>query len=410
MASEHFDHIIIGGGIVGCSIAYHLAGATDGRVLVLERNELASAASSRAAGLVLQVTGKTANITLVKATREAISELQTNLADSIGLHPVGSLRIAVEPARQQEVRALAETAATYDIPCQMLSPAEARSHAPWLHVPEDSTVAYMPTDGYIDPYLLSMAYAQAARQRGATFRPRTGVEGLVIDNDRVVGVEVPDGRVLGDTIIDAAGVWAMLVAEKAGYALPMAPVRSHYWICDPDPRWNKDHPVTVMADAGAYTRPEAGGLVLGVQEPTSKTFDVRSLPGDTNTFSPTTGEEHWDILARGAEAVEPFFPAVMEAQFSNYVAGLSAYTPDGLMLLGPVPRVSGFLVAAGCCGSGIALSAGIGIAVADLSLGNVSTFDISPFDPGRFGVVDPFSPDFRERCAAARAAKARKAD
>ena len=235
------------------------------------------------------------------------------------------------------------------------------------------------------------------------------VNGLItLQHQCVVGVEVEGERISGSTVIDAAGAWATLVSELAGYALPMAPVRSHYWICEPETAFDVDHPVTVLHDAAAYTRPETGGLVLGIQEPRSKTFDARDLPSDIAAFSPTVGEDHWDILAGGAKAVEPFFPAVMTVRFGNYVAGLSAYTPDGSMLLGPVPGVSGFLAATGCCGNGIALSGGIGATVSDLVRGNAPTCDITSFDPGRFGTIDPYAVAFRDGCAKARATKIRR--
>lgn len=403
-----FDHIIVGGGIVGCSIAYHLAKAEAGRIVVLERNELASAASSRAAGLILQVTTKPANIPLVQATRATIAALEAELEDTVGFHAVGSLRVAASPPRIAELQSIAEDAASRNVPHQRLERSQATSMVPWLELPDDSKTVFMPTDGYVDPYLLSMAYARAARARGVEFRRRTAVTGIIMEGQRVIGVDADGERISGSTVIDAAGAWAALLSSRAGYALPMAPVRSHYWICEPEPIFGSDHPVTVLSDAAAYTRPETGGLVLGVQETGSKTFDARDLPDDPATFSPTVGDDHWDILALGAEAVKPFFPAVMTARFGNYVAGLSAYTPDGSMLLGPVPGVSGFLAAAGCCGSGVALSGGIGAAVCDLVLGKAPACDIAPFEPGRFGEVDPYGNAFRDRCAAARAAKARK--
>ena len=161
-------------------------------------------------------------------------------------------------------------------------------------------------------------------------------------------------------------------------------------------------------DVAAYTRPEVGGLVLGVQESRSATFDARDLPDDPAAFSPTQGEEHWDILVNTYEAVAQFFPAIENAQFSSYICGLSSYTPDGEIILGPVPDVSGFYAAAGACGSGIALSAGIGDVIADLVLGRQPAFDITPFRSDRFGQVDPYGEPFRERCAAARASKSRK--
>ena len=208
-------------------------------------------------------------------------------------------------------------------------------------------------------------------------------------------------------MIDAAGAWAAILSERAGYALPMAPVRSHYWITERGTGGGGDHPVTVLPDVAAYTRPETGGLLLGIQEPNSATFDARDLPDDPDAFSPTTGEDHWDTLAEGAQAVARFCPDIMEFRFADYISGLSTYTPDGQLVLGPVPGLTGFLATTGCCGSGVMLSAGIGAATADLALARKSAFDTTAFRPDRFGPVDPFSQEFRARCAAARAAKSR---
>jgi len=119
------------------------------------------------------------------------------------------------------------------------------------------------------------------------------------------------------------------------------------------------------------------------------------------------GEDHWDRLAEAAENIARFFPGIVEAQFPNYVAGLSTYTPDGKIILGSVPGLSGFLAASGCCGSGIVLSAGIGGTIADLALGRAPSIDIAPFRPDRFGPIDPFSVEFRDRCAASRANKSK---
>ncbi len=404
---ERFDCIIIGGGIIGCSIAYHLARDGVGRVLVVERNELASAASSLAAGLILQVTTKPAKTALVQATCRAITELEVELDEAAGFHRVGSLRIASAPERMLALQDQAVEAERNGIAVEWLTHERARAMVAWLDLPDGSGVLHMPEDGYADPYLLTMAYARAARKRGVTFRPRTAVTGIVVDDGRAAAVEADGARIAGGTLVDAAGAWAAVVSAQAGFALPMAPVRSHYWICEADAAFAGDHPVTVLSDAAAYTRPETGGLVLGVQEARSRTFDARDLPSDSLAFSATAGEEHWDVLAEGAAAVHPYFPGIMTARFSGYVAGLSSYTPDGNILLGAVPGVEGLLAAAGCCGSGVALSGGIGEAVSCLVRGETPAFDIAPFDPGRFGATEPFSDEFREQCARARATKLR---
>jgi len=204
---EQFDHIIIGGGIIGCSIAYHLAKNDAGRIVVLERNELASAASSRAAGLILQATTKPSNTPLVQATGSTIADLEAELGDTIGLHTVGSLRIAASPPRLKELQTLAEEAVSRNIPCERLNHAQAKAMVPWLELPRDCETLFVPTDGYVDPYLLSMAYARAARARGVDFRLRTAVTGITVQRQRVVGIEVGGERMSGGTVIDAAGAW-----------------------------------------------------------------------------------------------------------------------------------------------------------------------------------------------------------
>lgn len=406
---ENFDHVIIGGGVLGLSIAYHLARDGREKVLVLERNELASAASSKAAGLILQATAKPPKTPLAKLTVDTIPELEEELGESMGFHPVGSLRVAASAARTAELLDMERDAASHGIPFQRLSPNDLRHDVPWLDPSTAHRITFFPTDGYVDPYLLSTAYGHAARRLGAKIRPRTEAVDLLIDSDRVIGVRTGSEDFYGGTVIDAAGAWASVVSARAGYPLPLAPTRSHYWITAADPIFGGDFPVTLLPDARAYMRPEVGGVLVGVQEPRSVTFDARELPDDINTFSPTRGEEHWDVIADAVAGISAFFPGIGQARFASYVSGLSGYTPDGMILLGAVPGASGFFTASGCCGSGIALSAGVGSALSALVRGSEPEFDIAIFDPGRFGPVDPFSREFRDRCAAARASKSQRA-
>ncbi|MBT4889894.1 MAG: FAD-binding oxidoreductase [Rhodospirillales bacterium] len=405
---ESFDHVIVGGGILGASIAWHLSCKNAGSILLLERNELASAASSRAAGLIIQASTKFAKTPLAKLTRDTIPLLVEELGESVGYHDVGSLRIAASSERALELDAMTADAEKNDIPYDWLDGVEAAAMAPWLDPSPILKAVFLPTDGYVDPYLLSMAYIRAAQARGVIVRPRTEVTDVLTEGDKVVGVMTDAGQVFCNTVIDACGVWAAIFSERVGYPLPMAPVRSHYWMTEPNESYGGEHPMTILPDVSAFTRPEVGGLVLGIQEPQSATFDAHDLPKDPAAFSPTKGEEHWDLLADASEAVAQFFPGIMQAQFSSYVCGLSSYTPDGEIVLGPVPGIDGFLAASGACGSGITLSAGIGDVIADLALSQQPVFDITTFRPDRFGPVDPFSEHFRAQCAAARASKSRK--
>ena len=404
---ETFDHVIVGGGIIGASIAYHLRCKDAGSVLVLERNELASAASSRAAGLILQASTKATKTPLAKKTIDTIPILEDELDQSVGFHDVGCLRIAVSSERVAELEVIADDAATWGIPVEWLNQNEPQRRVPWLNTEVIQKSIFTPTDGYVDPYLLSMSYMEAAIRRGADVRPRTDVTDVMMDGERVMGVMTASGPIASGSVIDACGAWAALFSARVGFPLPMAPVRSHYWMSEPNLKYGAEHPMTILSDIGAYTRPEVGGLLVGVQETHSATFDARDLPDDPAAFSATRGEEHWDVLANAYDDLAKFFPDIEHARFSNYISGLSSYTPDGQIILGPVPGVSGFCVAAGDCGSGIALSAGMGDIVADLALGRDPFVDIAPFRADRFGAVDPFGQEFRDRCAVARASKTR---
>ena len=404
---ETFDHVVVGGGIIGASVAYHLKRKGAGTVLLLERNDFATAASSRAAGLVLQASAKPSKTPLARATTDILPVLEDEIGESVGYHNVGSLRVAASEERVAELDAMVADALTWDIPVESPSASEIKDLVPWIDTRTIAKAAFFPTDGYVDPYLLSMSYIKAARARGAVVRPYTAVQDVLTDVDKVVGVVSNAGQIACRTVIDACGAWAALFSQHVGFALPMAPVRSHYWITEPSRSYGGEHPVTILPDVAAYTRPEVGGLVLGVQESCSATFDARDLPDDPAAFSPTEGEEHWDILANAYEGLAQFFPAIDAARFSSYVSGLSSYTPDGEVILGPVPGIAGLYAAAGDCGSGITLSAGMGSAIADLALEQEAAFDMAPFKPDRFGQVDPFSEPFRRRCAMARASKSR---
>ncbi len=410
---KKFDHIIIGGGIIGASIAWQLTRRSNDSVLLLERNEIGSAASSLAAGLLLQVTSKAKNTALTRLTRETISLLEQELGTSMEFHEVGSIRIAETEKSEGILEALLGDAERNDISAERVNADTAEAMIPWLNASTAREMVYFPTDGYVDPYLFTMAYANAARQRGATIRPRTAVEKILQDNGRAIGVSAANETIYGANVIDAAGAWSAVLSAQAGYALPLAPVRSHYWIAEPDPAFGSgmagekagQHPITILLDAATYTRPELGGLVIGVQESRSATFDARELPDDPATFSIAMGEDHWDALIDASTSIESLCPAIHEARFSSYLAGLSTYTPDGQLVLGEVPGIRGLYAASGCCGSGVMLSAGIGEAAASLLLGQDPPFDLSPYRPDRFGKIDPFGEEFRQLCAQSRSNK-----
>ena len=404
---QTYDHIIIGGGIIGASIAWHLTRQTNQSVVVLERNEIASAASSLAAGLLLQVTGKKNNTPLAKLTRETITTLEQDSGQFTGFHKSGSIRIADTDYSADCLNLLIEEAEKHHIPASFINADTARQKVPWLDTSSTKKIVHFPTDGYVDPYLLSIAYAKGARQQGACFKTQCAVDEILHENGKVIGVSTSIGKIVGSTVVNAAGAWSSVLNADAGFPLPLVPVRSHYWTTKPDSIYGGEHSITLLHDAAAYTRPETGGLLIGVQEPCSKTFDARELPHDPASFSAAAGEDHWETLIDASDAISKHFPGIHNAQFNHYLAGLSTYTPDGQLILGEISGVKGLFAASGCCGSGLMLSAGIGKAISSLMINEEPPFDLSTFRPDRFGKTNPFNGQFRQSCANARSNKMR---
>lgn len=398
-----FDLAIVGGGIIGCAVAWAALRAGLKRVAVLEGHAIGAAATSRAAALLTRLRPKTAQIPLVLETYDSIGRLTAELDDDLGLHRHGSLHVAASPARCTELDALESIAREAGFRHARIDAAEAARRAPWLDA-TGADVLFLPDDAHIDPYRLAAAYAQAARRRGAEFRVGVAAERLLIDGNRVTGVATRLGPVPADRVVLAAGAWAGVLAAQAGVALPMAPVRSTYWITT-DAGLPRAMPFAVLPDAGAYVRPELGGLVVGLREAESLSIDARTLPAVIDGFDLNEAADGPAILADGADRLRRFLPKLDELRFQRFIAGLSTYTPDGQFVIGRVPGVAGLLVASGCCGAGIAASGGFGAAIAALAADQTPPFDLTPFDPARFGVVDPFDPRFRASCAAARSAK-----
>ena len=232
--NERFDLIVIGGGILGISTAYHAARMGGVSVLVLERNQIASQATPRAAALLTQIRYKTSQLHIVKRTFAAIEELRAELKDDFGLRRTGSLHVASSPTTEAPLKLHAEEARRTGVEIAWIDADEARRHTPWLNASSATAIAWTPSDMIADPHLFTHAYAAAARAGGAVVRTNTAVTGLVRDGNSVLGVKTDAGEIHAGAVIDAGGAWASLIAREAGANLPMAPVWSHYWVTAPD--------------------------------------------------------------------------------------------------------------------------------------------------------------------------------
>lgn len=397
--------VIIGGGIFGCAIAYYYTRNYPGKkIMVLERNEICNAATSRAAALMTIVRAKQSYIPLSLETYQAVIQMEKQLGESLDIRRVGMMHVAASDERVNELEALMEIAQRFGQPYEYLSYEQAHRMSPWLKADEALRIGFVPGEAYCDPYLLGSFFARCARQQGADILQGCTVTELIYSGGAVHGVITPAGTIEADIVIDAAGAWANVLSMQTGTGIPMAPVRSQYWITEKADIFPADGPMVLLPDAQAYARPEGGALLFGVREQHSLYASPDKLPDNISHFV-FSDDKGMNDLAENGERLARFFPAFYETGIRHYIAGFSGYTPDGQLVLGKVPGVENFLLASGCCGAGIAVSGGVGLALAELAAGNASAFDLSDFDVARFGKIGPFSKEWLEKCAMARSKK-----
>ncbi|MEL7470748.1 MAG: FAD-dependent oxidoreductase [Pseudomonadota bacterium] len=383
--------LIIGGGAIGLSIAYHLAkrGADD--VTLLERKQLTSGTSWHAAGIVGPLRA-TPNMTrLAMAALEVFPELEAETGMSTGYHRTGGYWLAREAERMDELHRIADLGATQGltprviaadaVPLPML---DLSGHVGALHVPEDANV---------NPVDLCMAYARAAKDRGVTVQEGVRVERLISERDRITGVTLADGTLIhADKVVLATGAWSRELAATAGVALPLQAVEHMYIVTEPMDELPRPFPVIRDLDRGIYLKGDAGKLVVGGFEPDAKCWDAHGPDGDRAFLELA---EDWDQFAPFMEAALALCPALETTGIQHFMNGPESFTADTRPLVGET-RVDGLFVAAGMNSVGIMSSAGVGRALADWIADGHPPMDMWEVDVAR---VDPVTATPRHMAA-----------
>jgi glycine/D-amino acid oxidase-like deaminating enzyme len=299
-----------------------------------------------------------------------------------GFRQVGSLKLALTDARLAELEAHVAHARAWGLDVEVLSPRAARARVPFLDTDGVKAAAWIPGDGYVEPYTLAMTIARAARARGVRFETQRPVQAIRIEAGRVRGVETPAGPLAAPRVIVAAGPWVERVGEAVGLAFDTVPLRHQHWTTAPMDTVPRDLPVVRVPDASVYIRPEVGGLMLGGFEARPKAFSMAELPP---TFEIEHTEKDLGVLEELAGGLTRAFPALDGAPVLKGCAGLPTFTPDGQYLVGAVPSVEGLWVAAGCNAIGIAGSLLIGEWLAELVVDGRSREDLTSQGLTRFG-------------------------
>ena len=403
--SEKVDAIVIGGGIFGCAIAYYYTKNNPGKkIVILERNEICNAATSRAAALVTRIRSKKDFIPLSLETYHAVAEMEKQLHESMDMKRVGVLHVAASEATVADLDYMMRIADSFNEPAEYLKHEKVKTKVPWLKTDEILKFGFMPLESYCDPYLLGTFFARCAKMQDADIRQGVEVKGLLMEDNVAIGVSTAAGDIYADAVVIAAGAWSPVLAMQAGVGLPMAPVRSQYWITERNNIFPVDSPIVLLPDAQAYARPEGGGLLFGIRETKSFTTSSLDIPKDISdfSFSPDRGVSD---LSEVIDKLGRFFPAVYDAGLKYYIAGFSGYTPDNNLSMGIIPGVKNLFAATGCAGAGISVSGGVGLAFAEMLAGKSNPYDFTNFNIDRFGKIDPFSKEWLDKCALARSQK-----
>ena len=370
---------IVGGGAIGCAVAYALARAGYRDIQVVEQGELAGATSGQAAGLVGQVRATRERCLLAMASVAAYARIEPETGYPADWRQTGSVRIALTAERDAEFRALAAVARSAGLEVEFLTAARLAGLCPMLDTTRVVSALWCPTDGYLQPNSLVTAYARAARDRGVTFATRTMVTGLRIADGVVTGVRTDRRAVATDLVINAAGPWAGAVARLAGRPLPVVPVRHEYFVTRAVAGWHAGLPVLRVPDLRLYARAEGPGILCGGWEADGLSLDPRQVTiGQALTVRPD-----WDVLSGFAADFARLAPLVTQAEVREVFRGFPAFSPDGRFIVGPVPGLRGFVMAAACNAHGVSGSAGLAEHVLESLQPDPSPY-VRSLSPGRY--------------------------
>ncbi len=375
--------VVIGGGVVGCSTAYHLAKFGWKDVILLERDQLTSGTTWHAAGLVSQL-GPSAAITKIrKYTLDLYKELELKVDHSAGLRLNGALSIAEHKGRWEELKRQATTAQLYDVDVQILNKEKIKNDYPIINEKEIIGGILMPGDGAADPSGVTHMLAKAARLEGAKIFEKSPVEKIITKKGRVAGVIVNEKEIECEYIVLASGMWSRQIGEKIGVSIPLYPAEHFYIITEPIQNLSKKLPVIRDFDNSTYIKEDAGKLLVGI-------FEGKSIPAFNKTnivpedFSFGEFSENFEHFEPYLNAAMKRFPVLENTGIRKFFAGPESFTPDTNTLLGEVPEVKNFFACCGLNSIGIGSGGGVGKVTAEWLINGHINEDIFNYDIKRF--------------------------
>jgi 4-methylaminobutanoate oxidase (formaldehyde-forming) len=386
---SHAQVVIIGGGVAGCSVAYHLTRLGWQDVVLLERKSLTSGTTWHAAGLIGQLRA-THNLTrLAQYTAELYATLEKETGQATGFRQNGSLSIASEPERFEELCRGASMASCFGLEAEVISPVEARELHPLIEIDDLVGAVFLPNDGQTNPIDTTQALARGARDHGAKIFEQTRVIGIETKGRRVTAVVTTSGRIACEFVVNCAGMWAKEVGQMCGVNIPLHAAEHFYVVTEPIEGLPHNLPVLRELSACNYFKEDAGKLLVGMFEPVAKPWGTQGIPEDLE----------FETLPQDIEHIEPQLdlamkriPLLARTGIQTFFNGPESFTPDNRYMLGPAPELDNFFVAAGFNSIGIVSGGGVGKVMADwiveghppMDLWDVDIKRVMPFQANRW--------------------------
>lgn len=375
--------VIIGGGVIGCSVAYHLVKLGWKDVVLLERKQLTSGTTWHAAGLIAQLRA-TANMTkLAKYSQELYGALEAETGVATGFKRVGSITVALTEERREEIFRQAAMARAFGVEVDEITPDEVKARYPHLHCDDVVAGVWLPKDGQGDPANIALALAKGARQQGAKVLEHVAVTSISKSGNRVTGVDWQKGdetgHIAADYVVNCAGMWGHQVGKMAGVNVPLHACEHFYIVTEPIAELTQ-MPVLRVPDECAYYKEDAGKFLLGAFEPNAKPWGMNGIPKDFEFDQLPEDFDHFEpILERACARM----PMLAEAGIHTFFNGPESFTPDDAYHLGRSPEVENFFVAAGFNSIGIQSAGGAGMALAEWMDKGEKPFDLGDVDIAR---------------------------
>ena len=385
--------VVIGGGIIGASVAYHLGHMGWGsETLLLERDRLTSGTTWHAAGLMVTFGSFSETSTRMRHyTRDLYIRLEAETGQSTGFAPIGLVEVAADEGRLEEYRRVAAFNRLCGTEVHEISPREVADLFPPARTDDLLAGFYMPQDGRVNPVDATMALAKGARMQGVTILEGTPVLDVLVKDGRVVGVRTERGDIECEYVVNCAGMWARQLAERSGVTVPNQAAEHYYLLTDPIPGLDPDLPVLEDPGSYGYYRPEGDGMMIGLFEPVCAPWHVDAIPEDASFL---TLPPDWERMGPYLEKAMARVPASMEVGIRTFFCGPESFTPDLSPVVGESPEVRGYFVAAGLNSIGILTGGGIGRAIATWIVDGLPDIDVTGMNIDR---LHPYqlAPEYR---------------